>query len=147
MNKTAVAIVGILSGLLIIGGFLGVLSAQLGWAEQEEAVTQPAPAPVEEETIEPVEDFIEVERLIDISIEEIYSQVGPGMSEEQVWEIAGRPDITSQADIEGLGSATNMIYSDGHSLDNVTISLQNGIVEQVTIGDFDGDKIDVRSKM
>lgn len=148
MNKTAVAIVGILCGLLVVGGFLGVLSTQLGWDEETTTeITVPAPTDVEEHV--EVEDYtIEwEEHTEDKPVVEIYNEVELGMSEDEVWKIAGSPDITSQMDDEYFGVVLELIYSDSHSLDNVTVMFDDGVVTMIVLGEFDGENISVKSKM
>ena len=145
MNKTAVAIVGILCGLLVVGGFLGLLSAQLGWDEATTEITVSAPeveehVEVEDYTVEPRED--DTKPVVDI-----YNEVALGMSEDEVWGIAGEPEMTSQIDDEYFGVVLELIYSDSHSLDNVTILFDDGKVTMIVLGEFDGERIDVKSKM
>ncbi len=146
MNKTAVAIVGILCGLLVVGGFLGVLSTQLGWDEEATTeITVPAPADVDDQ--EEIEDYTAEPWEEKKSVGEIYDEVELGMSEDEVWDIAGEPDMTSQVNDKYLGVVLELVYSDGHSLDNVTVMFDDGKVSMIVLGEFDGERIDVKSKM
>ena len=117
-------------------------------SEETEKTVEPKPVekpePIEEPEEAPVEWF-EGEYL---TVEQVYSAVELGMTEEEVVAIAGDPIISSQAETE-LGTAKNLIYSNGDGgIDNVTVSVQDGVVKLVVLGVFDADgNIDVKSKM
>jgi hypothetical protein len=117
-------------------------------SEETEKTVEPEPVekpePIEEKAVEP-EPVIPTP---EISVEEIYNTVELGMTEEMVRTIAGDPVISSEADTE-LGHAKNLIYSNGDgSVDNVTVSVQDGRVALVVLGIFDADgNLAVQSKM
>lgn len=144
--------IAIFAGFFVLVGIITAIGGESTVGEPAKTDTQrhkeARDSILPEEEAEEIEDYTVEPREADKTVTEVYDEVQLGMTEEQVWEIAGKPDITSQADIEGMGSAMNMIYSDDHSLDNVTVSIQNGTVKLIVIGEFDADgAINARSKM
>jgi len=135
--------IAIFAGFFVFAGIL----AAIGGSVEEPVQTETKQESVATESAEEIEDFTVEPKREGKPVTEIYGELELGMSEEQVWEIAGEPDITSQADVEGFGNMLELIYSDGHSLDNVTIMLEDGTVKMIVLGEFDGDRIDVKSKM
>lgn len=141
--------------IAIFAGFfvlIGVLSAIGGGTEPVKTDTQRHKEArdsilPEEEEAEEVEDYTVEPREADKSVTEVYDAVQLGMTEDEVWSVAGRPNMTSSADVEEFGQVTNLVYSDPHSLDNVTVSVQDGVVKLIVIGEFDGEHLDVKSKM
>jgi len=126
--------------------FAGILSAISG--DVEPVHTEIKQETVATESAEEIEDFTVAPRREGKPVAEIYSEVELGMSEEQVWEIAGRPDITSQVEDETLGTVLQMIYSNDHSLDNVTIMFDDDKAALIVLGEFTEDgEIDVKTKM
>lgn len=127
-------------------------------AEETEKTVEPEPVekpePIEKEAVEPepIEEpeeapveWFEGEYL---TVEQVYSAIELGMTEDEVIVLAGDPVISSQADTE-LGTVKNLIYSNGDgSVDNVTVSIQDGVVKLVVLGIFDADgNLTVQSKM
>ena len=137
------------AGLFVLGGFLNAIDGEGAPAKTDTERHQEAydsiPLPDENEA-EEIEDYT-VEWEEKKPVVEIYDEVELGMEEGEVWGIAGEPEITSQAEIEGFGNMLEFIYSDGHSLDNVTIMFENGKVAMIVLGEFDGENIAVKSKM
>ncbi|MDP2211991.1 MAG: hypothetical protein Q8J63_09685 [Candidatus Aquicultor sp.] len=83
----------------------------------------------------------------DVSIDEIYEQVSLGMTEAQVLEIAGESAMTSEVEMQGLGTVKNLVYYGDNNMDNITVSVQNGTVKVVVIGKFKDGKMTTKSKM
>jgi len=137
--------------IAIFAGFfvlMGILSA-IGSPVTEEPTKQKEQAiETVEESVEEIEDYTVEPKETDKAVVEIYNELELGMSEETVWDIAGEPDITSQTEDESLGTVLQLIYSDGHSLDNVTVMLDDGEVALIVLGEFnDNGGVDVKSKM
>ena len=132
----------IFAGIFVLGGILSAIGEPV-----EEPIKQEKAIEKAEETAEEIEDFTVEPREERLTVSEVYNRVGLGMTENEVWGIAGKPEITSQVKDETLGTVLEFIYSDGHSLDNVTIMFDDGIVSMVVLGEFDGESIDVKSKM
>jgi len=133
----------ILAGMFVVGGLLSVAD--------EHSIEEPATTETEQSV--PVQE--EAEEIDDYTapvkerkpVVEIYDEVELGMEEGEVWGIAGKPEITSQTEDPELGTVLQLIYSDGHSLDNVTIMFDDGRVALIVLGEFDGSDIAVKSKM
>jgi len=130
------------AGLFVLGGILNAIDG--------------GDVPVKTEAGDSIPDENEAEEIEDYTappweerkpVVEIYDEVELGMEEGEVWGIAGEPEMTSQAEVEGFGTMLELIYSDGHSLDNVTIMFEDGKVAMIVLGEFDGKRIDVKSKM
>jgi len=138
------------AGLFVLGGFLnaidgGDVPAKTD-AERHQEARDSIPLPDENE-VEEIEDYTAPPWEERKPVVEIYDEVELGMEEGEVWGIAGEPEMTSQAEVEGFGTMLELIYSDGHSLDNVTIMFEDGKVAMIVLGEFDGKRIDVKSKM
>jgi len=146
MNRGWKIALAIFAGFFI---FAGIISA-IGGSIEDEPVKQEKKA-IErvEESAKEIEDYtVETENLeADKPVVEIYDEVELGMEESEVWGIAGKPEITSQVEDAELGTVLELIYSDGHSLDNVTIMFDDGKVALVVLGIFDGETVAVKSKM
>lgn len=115
--------------------------------ETQSETNDPSTENIPEETEEPA---VETEEAVEEtkaakSLTEIYDAVSLGMTEEQVKEVAGEPAMTSSAEIQQLGEVTNLVYSSG--MDSITVSVQNGSVKMIVIGEWNGDKLNTRSKM
>jgi hypothetical protein len=130
-------------GLAIAGGVLAILFfvGMLATALEEVPIEEPkSNHQIEsEEAVKTVEPSI--------GIEEIYNAVELGMTEDEVRAIAGKPDMVSNSEIEGLGTMRDLIYHGG-IVDNVSIFLEDGKVRMVILGNTnDTGDIDTRSKM
>jgi len=132
----------IFAGLFVLGGILTAIDGPV-----EEPIKQEKAIEKAEETAEEIEDYTVEPREERLPVSEVYNRVGLGMTENEVWGIAGEPEITSQVEDETFGTVLELIYSDGHSLDNVTIMFDDGKVTMIVLGEFDGDQINVKSKM
>ena len=130
------------AGLFVLGGILNAIDG--------------GDVPVKTEAGDSIPDENEAEEIEDYTappweerkpVVEIYDEVELGMEEGEVWGIAGKPEITSQTEDSELGTILQLIYSDGHSLDNCTIMFDDGKVAMVVLGEFDGSDIAVKSKM
>ena len=80
-----------------------------------------------------------------LSLDEMYEKIQKDMTEQQVKEIAGEPDMTSQATIEGFGEVVNLVYYEGTN--NLTVSVQNGTAKVIVLGKFENGKMNTKSKM
>lgn len=99
------------------------------YAEPEEPVTEPT---------EPATP--------QLTLDEMYGAVQLKMTEQQVIDKIGSPDMTGETDMQKLGVVKNLVYSSG--MDNLTVSVQNGAVRVVVLGKFDSQgKISTKSKM
>jgi len=138
--------IAIFAGFFIFTGILAAIGGSVEEPVQTET-KQESVATESAEEIEEIEDYTVEQTEERKLVSDIYNEAELGMSEEDIWRIAGEPSITSQAEVEGFGNCLELIYSDGHSLDNVTIMLDDGIVTMIVLGEFDGDRIAVKSKM
>jgi len=138
--------------ILIFAGFfviVGIISAIGGGTVTVPATETEQTTPAPKEEAEEIEDYTVNTENVEANkpVIEIYDEVELGMTEGEVWGIAGKPEISSQMEDEELGTVLELIYSDGHSLDNVTIMFDDGKVALVVLGIFDGEDIAVKSKM
>ena len=132
MNKV-LAVVGIVLGLLFVVGMLSSLGGGSTPYEDTSGHTR----------VHEARDSIDVP---EPSIGDIYDAVHPGMTAEDVKRIAGEPDFTMSAELDGFGTIVDYTYN-GKGMSSVSVSIQDGKVVMVMIGDMDGDSIKTRSKM
>lgn len=146
MKKGYVIALAIFAGFFVLVGIISAMGGDTESVKPAPAKEAPAPTVGKSDSIYKgtmYNDVADVEK----SASEVYDAVQLGMTEDEVWAIAGRPEMTSQADVEEFGNVTNLVYSDAHSLDNVTVSMQDGVVKLIVLGEFDGEYLDVKSKM
>jgi len=132
---------------LVLGGAVIVLLFAWGALLETDFGEVPAPQPVPKEQPAPVEPEPVVPTPERLSVEEIYNTVELGMTEEMVRTIAGKPDMVSTSEVEGLGTTKDLTYNDG-MLDNISIFLEDGKVRMVMLGTWnDSNDLDTKTKM
>ena len=124
--------------------FVGVFAIAVVVYPTEDVSNPPIESEDTNRTVEPEPVVPTPERL---SVEEIYSTVELGMTEEMVRTIAGEPDMVSTSEIEGFGTMKDLIYVGGFS-DNVSVLLEDDTVRVVIVGHVNssGD-LDTKTKM
>ena len=137
--------------VLIAVGLIIVVNVASGGGDTSEDAT-PATQETQAETKDSATDSTpqEADKPVDEtktakSLTEIYDAISLGMTEEQVKKVAGKPAMTSSAEIEQFGQVTNLVYTSG--MNSVTVSVQNGNVKMIVIGEWDGESLSTRSKM